>query len=510
MTRYVVGACIDERGRASGGRAGDQTGRELCVHTLSSSGAWTRILRPPYGAAKIVKAAYATAANDHVGYDQSQRTTFYTAAKAAGWDVSAIKRDVETDCSAAVAVWCNCAGFAVSKDMYTGSERAALRSAGFTDMPYSEANLKPGDVLWRNGHTVVYVGTNKTYTATKESTKVLYKLVDLSHHNGTVDLAKVKKAGWHVILKCGEGTSFTDGTFESRAKECERLGIPYGVYYYGRARNATAARAEAARCLRLLTGRKLSYPIYYDIEEASLGDVAGETSKAFCLAIEKAGHWAGIYSGDSYWQSHLIPVPGDRFTKWVARYGVDDGEPSYKPVTKRADIWQYSSKGTVPGVSGVCDVNNVYRDFPAIIAGKSPEKPSGGSTGKKEEIRYRVRTYSGKWLDEVRGLADYAGLYGKSIGYVAIKGVKRYRVRTARGWLPWVDGYDITDLDKGCAGDGSPIVALQVDDPTCRYAVHTLGGKWLHDMVGNRDTSGSSDTFAGNGSKIDGIRMRRV
>ena len=62
MTRYVVGACIDERGRASGGKAGDQTGREVCVHTLASSGAWSRILRPPRNASVIVKQAYAMVA----------------------------------------------------------------------------------------------------------------------------------------------------------------------------------------------------------------------------------------------------------------------------------------------------------------------------------------------------------------------------------------------------------------------------------------------------------------
>lgn len=511
MTRYVVGACIDERGRASGGKAGDQTGREVCVHTLASSGAWTRILRPPRNASIIVRQAYAMAANDHIGYDQSQRTTFYEQAEKVGWDVSAIKVDCETDCSAGVGVLCNCAGYKVSKDVYTGNERSALAAVGFKDMPYSEAALQPGDVLWRSGHTVVYVGTNKGYTAAVASTTVLYKLVDLSHHNGNVDLAKIKSAGLHVILKVGEGTSFTDGTFDARAKKCEQLGIPYGVYYYGRATTVQAAKAEAARCLRLVKGRKLSYPIYYDIEESSLGQYAHDTTTAFCKAIEAAGYWAGIYSGDSYWQAHLIPTPGDRFTKWVARYGVNNGQPSYKPVTKKYDIWQYSSKGRVDGVSGDVDVNNVYRDLPARITGKTPQKPSQSPTAPKDEIRYRARLYgSAKWLPEVVGNAGYAGTYGNAIGYLAIKGVARYRVKTSKGWLPWVSRYDVSDLDRGCAGDGSPIIAVQVDDSTCRYAVHTVTGGWLPDMVGNRDTGGSKDTFAGNGQKVDGFRARRV
>ena len=519
--KYVVGARIDERGKASGGKAGDQTddgtGRgELCVHQLTASGSWVYILRPPRNADAIVKAAYATAANDHVGYDQSQRTTFYDAAKKVGWDISAIKTDVETDCSAAVSVWANCAGYKVSKDMYTGIEVAALKAVGFTCSAYAAGSLKPGDVLWRKGHTVVYVGTNKTYTAaaSQSSATVVAKLVDLSHWNGNVDLAKIKAAGWHVVLKCGDNniSGIVDPTFQSRAKKCEQLGIPYGVYWYARARNATQAKTEAQRCLNIIKGRKLSYPVYYDIEEASLGNFAGDTCKAFCTAIEKAGYWAGIYSGDSYWQQHLIKRVGDRYTKWVARYGVNNGQPSYKPVTKKYDIWQYSSKGTVPGVSGKCDVNNVYRDLVKEITGKTPSKPSGStSPAKKEEIKYRARLYgSNKWLPEVTGNKSYAGTYGNSIGYLAIKGVKRYRVKTAKGWLPWVSKYNINDLNNGCAGDGSPIVAVQVDDTSCRYAVHVVGGGWLPDMVGQKDTGGSKDTFAGNGKKVDGFRAKRV
>ena len=519
--KYVVGARIDERGKASGGKAGDQTddgtGRgELCVHQLTASGSWVYILRPPRNADAIVKAAYATAANDHVGYDQSQRTTFYDAAKKVGWDISAIKTDVETECAAAVSVWANCAGYNVSMDMYTGDEVAALKAVGFTCIAYASGSLKPGDVLWRKGHTVVYVGTNKTYTkdVSQANAPVVAKLVDLSHWNGNVDLAKIKAAGWHVVLKCGDNniSGIVDPTFQSRAKKCEQLGIPYGVYWYARARNATQAKTEAQRCLNIIKGRKLSYPVYYDIEEASLGNFAGDTCKAFCTAIEKAGYWAGIYSGDSYWQQHLIKRVGDKYTKWVARYGVNNGQPSYKPVTKKYDIWQYSSKGTVPGVSGKCDVNNVYKDLPKAITGKTPSKPSGStSPAKKEEIKYRARLYgSKKWLPEVTGSKSYAGTYGNSIGYLAIKGVKRYRVRTSKGWLPWVSRYDTSDLNNGCAGDGSPIVAVQVDDTSCRYAVHVVGGGWLPDMVGQKDTGGSKDTFAGNGKKVDGFRAKRV
>lgn len=134
----------------------------------------------------------------------------------------------------------------------------------------------------------------------------------------------------------------------------------------------------------------------------------------------------------------------------------------------------------------------------------SPEpKPSKD----EKAIHFRASTDpSGRvWLDEMWGHYDtggsgdeFAGEPGVPMRWIAIKGVKRYRVATAAsGWLPWVDQYNVNDLDHGCAGDGSPIVALQVDDPKARYCVGVVGGPQYSDLVGLHDLGGSSDDYAG-------------
>lgn len=156
MTVYIVAARIDERGKISGGAAGDSTGREVCKQALSSSGSWSRVLRPPSNGAEIAAAALAAAANNSIGYDQSQRMTLYYAARDVGFDLSRVGA-CECDCSSLVAVCCIAAGFAVNPSLYTGNERAALTGAGFSDIAYSAASLRAGDVLWRNGHTAVVV-----------------------------------------------------------------------------------------------------------------------------------------------------------------------------------------------------------------------------------------------------------------------------------------------------------------------------------------------------------------
>lgn len=161
-------ASIDENGRASGGAAGDQTGREVCTRTWYKKG-WICVIRPKRkeAAEKIAKAMEQACANNNIGYDQGQRTTLFTQAKACGWNLSKITVPCETDCSALVAVCVNAAGIAVSKDIYTGNEKSALCNTGefeaLTASKYlnSDTYLKRGDILLSNGHTAIVLSDGK-------------------------------------------------------------------------------------------------------------------------------------------------------------------------------------------------------------------------------------------------------------------------------------------------------------------------------------------------------------
>ena len=158
MATYIVAARIDENGKARGGAAGDQTGKEVMRQTLSGSGSWSKVLRPPKNASIMVAQANNAAANNNIGYDQSNRTSLYNLAKSANWNLAKVGK-CECDCSSLIAVLCNCAGFAVSPDMYTGNEVAALKAVGFKELAYSSSTLQAGDVLWRSGHTAIVVST---------------------------------------------------------------------------------------------------------------------------------------------------------------------------------------------------------------------------------------------------------------------------------------------------------------------------------------------------------------
>jgi hypothetical protein len=174
MAVTIGHASIDENKAAKGGAAGDQTKKEVCTRTWYNK-PWTSVIRPKDStvAERIAKAMEQACANNNIGYDQSQRTTLYTQAKAANWDLSKVGK-CECDCSSLVAVCVNAAGIKVSKDIYTGNEKTALANTGgftvLTDSKYISKSdyLKRGDILLGSGHTAIVLsdGANATPNAT--------------------------------------------------------------------------------------------------------------------------------------------------------------------------------------------------------------------------------------------------------------------------------------------------------------------------------------------------------
>lgn len=197
-------------------------------------------------------------------------------------------------------------------------------------------------------------------------------LIDVSEHQGKINWEKTKNNIAGAILRCGYGSdikSQDDEQFKRNADECTRLGIPFGVYLYSYAKTEEQAKSEAAHVLRLIEGYKLSYPVYLDLEETGTENGAVRRAEIFGDIIEKAGYWCGIYANLNWWENHLNGL--ERFTKWVAQYNTTC---DYKGANK--DIWQYSSKGKVDGITGNVDMNVCYRDFPAEITGGAVMKPT--------------------------------------------------------------------------------------------------------------------------------------
>ena len=180
MEVLIGQAGTDENGKITGGKAGDQTGKEVYIRNWWAMG-WTQLVRPKTAelAEKIAANMEAACKNENIGYDQSGRLTLYEAAKAVNFDLAATKTLCECDCSSLVAVCVIAAGVNVNPDLYTGNEVAALMATGkfevLTASKYiTESNyLKRGDILVKQySHTVIVlnngskVGSSGTSTAT--------------------------------------------------------------------------------------------------------------------------------------------------------------------------------------------------------------------------------------------------------------------------------------------------------------------------------------------------------
>jgi LysM repeat protein len=127
---------------------------------------------------------------------------------------------------------------------------------------------------------------------------------------------------------------------------------------------AAAGKADAERFLQILKGKQLEYPVYMDNEAQPASVKAGitEATIAFCETMEDAGYFVGIYgSAVSGFKERMDDTKLTPYAHWVAQYA---SKCSYKG---DYGIWQYSSKGSVDGISGNVDMDYAYVDYPAII-----------------------------------------------------------------------------------------------------------------------------------------------
>jgi len=196
--------------------------------------------------------------------------------------------------------------------------------------------------------------------------------IDVSHHQGTIDWAKVKQGGQvdFAIIRAGYGryASQVDKQFHANMKGAKEQGIPVGTYWYSYAMSVEEAKLEAEACYSIIKDYKFEYPVYFDIEEKSQRDglTPYETSaiiEAFCSTLENYGYYVGVYSYASFLNDRVYQHVLDRYTVWVAHINV--AQPAYSRSVY--NMWQYSWTGKINGISGDVDMNLVYMDFPRII-----------------------------------------------------------------------------------------------------------------------------------------------
>ena len=187
------------------------------------------------------------------------------------------------------------------------------------------------------------------------------KCLDISTWQGYVDFNKVKSAGYnYVILRAGFGreNSQKDNTFDRNYANAKASGLKVGVYWFSYSTSPSEAYREANACLYCLNGKQLDMPVYYDLEYQPAMSMSNsnytQMALNFCSAIKKAGYKSGVYSSASVY-GYLLnrqTLINNGVSIWNAQWS------SYCSVP--CDIWQYSEKGQVNGISASVDMNYIH------------------------------------------------------------------------------------------------------------------------------------------------------
>ena len=234
----------------------------------------------------------------------------------------------------------------------------------------------------------------------KEEGAMSYKKgIDVSEWQGTIDWNKVKAAGIEfAMIKAGSGRNRVDPEFKRNISECNRLGIPCGVYWFSYAYTEELAHNEAKYCLEAIAPYKLDYPVAFDFEydsvnnAAKLGieitrEMASSFARAFLEDIEAARYYAMLYTNIDHLKRYFDPDLAKRYDVWLAMWPANPNLND-KP-TQAGGIWQYSDTGNVPGISKRVDLDAAYYDYPGIISANGLNQPSGQEPELTEAERAR-------------------------------------------------------------------------------------------------------------------------
>lgn len=204
------------------------------------------------------------------------------------------------------------------------------------------------------------------------------KGIDVSSWQGNIDFSKVKASGVEfVIIRSGYGnqSSQRDNYFEQNYTKAKAAGLKIGTYWYSYASSAYDAVNEAKACLAVIKGKKFDLPVFFDLEESSQFS-KGKTFcdsiiHAFCDEIKKNGYNAGLYCSTSPLSSYVSASVASKYPLWVAQY---NSKCTY--TASKYQIWQYSDKGSVNGISGGVDMNWLYDTSIYTQASSTSDKTS--------------------------------------------------------------------------------------------------------------------------------------
>lgn len=191
--------------------------------------------------------------------------------------------------------------------------------------------------------------------------------IDVSKYQANIDWSQAKSAVSFAIVRCGyrgmyDGQLHEDPYFYKNMSGAKANGVSVGVYIYSTALNEAEAVQEASMAVAMAQkAGGCSYPIFIDMEDKVRGQGSLSTAQrmailnAFVSTVQSSGYKAGVYCSKN-WMTALMDansVPSS-CSVWIAQYNTSC------TYSGRKNMWQYSSKGSVPGIKGYVDMNKSF------------------------------------------------------------------------------------------------------------------------------------------------------
>ena len=258
---------------------------------------------------------------------------------------------------------------------------------------------------------------------------VLARGIDVSRWQGEINWSQVAADDVSFVMLGTRSKGVVDPYFHRNIQQASAAGVKVGVYIYSLAVTVEMAEAEADFVLDLIHDYHVSYPVAFDMEDSTQGNLSKEElaaiANAFCKKISDSGYYPIVYANEN-WLKNKLDMSLMDYPVWVARYSA---RPSYQnPV-----MWQATSTGSVKGINGNVDIDFQFKDF----SGQIPANTWRTINGK----RYYYSNYAKQknaWAQDSSDwyYMDSEGL--ASTGWITVSGSRYYLDETTgkmqTGW----------------------------------------------------------------------------
>ena len=255
-------------------------------------------------------------------------------------------------------------------------------------------------------------------------------IVDVSQHQGLIDWTRVKGSIQSAVIRMGyrgyhSGAIAIDPRYRYNRQQAAKAGIPYSLYFFPCSINDAEALEEAELIIKECKGMTFPLPIFLDSEVAEAAgrgraDRLDPVTRTHLLKVtidkcQAAGIPMGVYAS-TYWLNNNLNMSELPYSVWCAQYA------SRCRYTGSYMLWQYTSSGQIPGISGGVDLSE-----PHSIIKQTPASTVNPYGKPSTTIRLGQKGYAVKWLQWELVHKGYQIMVDGIFGHATLSAVKTFQ-----------------------------------------------------------------------------------